>query len=83
MTCAGYLAAEIAVRVRVEQEAVQHGEDDWDLGYRHTQWLSVTADLTATFTASLAEDGSVELDDASLDDRRIRVPWRDIERAID
>ena len=83
MTCAVYLTGEIAIRADVEQESVQYGESDWDPGYRHTQRLSLTADLTATVTASLRDDETVELDDASLDDRRIRLPWRDVEWVIE
>jgi hypothetical protein len=83
MTCSAYLTGELALRARIEQEPGLYSERDWDPGYRHTQWFNKTADLTATITASLAEDGSVELADAQLDDRSVSLPWQVVKWAID
>ena len=83
MTCTAYLPAQVAIRTRILREAMMYGEDDWDLGSRHTQWITVSVGLTATITVERAADGSVELVDASLDDRRITISWNDIERALD
>jgi hypothetical protein len=81
MTCSARLTGELALRAHIEREPMQYGERGWDPGYRHTQWINMTADLTATVRASLAEDGSVELADAQLEQSRISVPWDVVERA--
>jgi hypothetical protein len=83
MTCVVYLTNDVAMRVRVEQEPVQYSADVWDPGFHHTSWISVTLDLTATVKATLADDGSVELEGVQLDDNHISLPWRNIERIID
>lgn len=79
MTCTVFLEVGIAVYAHL----TYHGEDDWDRWSRQTTTISVPADLTATVTAERSPDGNVELVDASLDNRRISIPWRIIERAVD
>jgi hypothetical protein len=83
MTCSAGLTGEFALRARIEQEPMQYSERDWDPGYRHTQWINVPADLTAIFTASIAQGGSLVFANAQLNEPRIHVPWRAVERAID
>lgn len=46
--CSAYLHATLEVYVRVEQEAVQIGEDKWDPGFHHGQTVYLTASVQAT-----------------------------------
>lgn len=82
MTCAACLTGALALQGRVEQHPVQYSEKDWDPGYAHPLLVNMRADLTATVTASIEEDRSVEFLDAQLDERRVSVPWRVVERAV-
>lgn len=83
MTCDVSLTGDISLKVRVVQEAVQYSEDEWDPGSSFVTWLTVTVDLNANVTAKVAPDGIIELVDASLRERRINLPWDDVERVLD
>jgi hypothetical protein len=82
MTCAVSLTGEFSVLVHVEQEPDRHREDDWDGGRRQAHWINVSVDMCASVIASLGEGGTIELTDVQLDDRSIKLPWRDIEWGI-
>jgi hypothetical protein len=82
MTCSVNLIGELALCVRVEREPVQYSEKDWPSGYRHTQWVNMSALMPATVTAKVAEDGSVEFADAQLDESPFTVSWSVVEPAM-
>jgi len=83
VSCTAYVHCELEMRVVVDQEPVQNSEDDWDLGSRHEQRISVWHELSASVSATLGEDGSVDFFNGTFDDRTIRLSWRDVERDID
>jgi hypothetical protein len=83
MTCAVYFEGRIAMDAYITRHATWRGADDYDLGSRHTQAITVTVPLSASVDAERAPDGSVELTEAVLEHRRITVPWYEVERDLD
>lgn len=84
MECAAWLYCELRLRADVDQEAVQHGEDDWELGWHHTQTIRARVPLPATVTARLvsADPIKIEIEEVGLDENRVRIDWDDVAREL-